>query len=120
MEIVAHKVGSRQIAEIVDHAVVISTVDNALDIIGNIIYQGFDGVILHAKNFTPGFFDLSTKLAGEILQKFTNYRLRLCITGDFTNVQSKSLRDFISESNKGRQVNFLANTEEAIARFSST
>jgi hypothetical protein len=45
-------------------------------------------------------------MAGEILQKFTNYRMRLAIVGDFSIFSSKSLQDFIYESNKGKQINF--------------
>lgn len=115
MEIKAHEADGISIAEVISDELILTAPDNALDLIGNISYSGFDGVILHAKNITPEFFDLKTKLAGEILQKFTTYRLRLCIIGDFTNVESKSLRDFIYESNKGRQVNFVSTTEEGIS-----
>ena len=41
-------------------------------------------------------------MAGEILQKFSNYRVRLAIVGDFTPYSSKSIKDFIYESNKKR------------------
>lgn len=115
MNVHVYKENNNQVAEITSDDVLLASLDNALDLIGNISYSGFDRVILHAKNITPEFFDLKTKLAGEILQKFTTYRLRLCIVGDFTNVESKSLRDFIYESNKGRQVNFVATTEEAVS-----
>jgi len=30
------------------------------------------------------FFDLSTGLAGEILQKFVNYHVKIAIVGDFS------------------------------------
>lgn len=65
-------------------------------------YQGFDKVIIYRKNIVSDFFDLKTKMTGEILQKFSNYRVRLVIIGDFENVARKSLRDFIYESNNGR------------------
>lgn len=69
-------------------------------------------MILHQKNITPAFFDLKTKLAGEILQKFTQYQMQLVIVGDFEKYQSNSLNDFIYESNKGKQINFVKHVED--------
>ena len=71
-------------------------------------------VFIYEKNITPDFFDLKTKLAGEVLQKFAQYRMPLTIIGDFSKSESKSLTDFICESNKGRQINFAASLLEAI------
>lgn len=48
----------------------------------------------------------------------TNYRLRLAIVGDFTSVNSNSLRAFIAESNRGTQNFFVATEEEAIKKLS--
>ena len=45
-------------------------------------------------------------MAGEILQKFSNYRVRLAIIGSFEQCIAKSIRDFIYESNNGKQINF--------------
>ena len=66
-----------------------------------------------------GFFDLSTKLSGEILQKFINYHIKIVIVGDFSVYTSKSLKDFIYESNKGKDIFFLPNEKEAIEKLSS-
>lgn len=101
-------------AEVVSDSVVISTSSNGLDLLGNVYYQGFDGMILHAGNITPAFFDLRNGMAGEVLQKFSNYRMKLAIVGDWSGHESKALQDFIRESNQGKQVNFRASTEEAL------
>lgn len=112
MKIITHSINNSQMAELQTNNIVLSTLDDALDLIGNINYQGFDRLILHEKNITPEFFDLKTKLAGDILQKFTQYQLALVIIGDFQKYQSKSLNDFIYESNKGHQVNFIKHLDE--------
>ena len=65
------------------------------------------------------FFDLSTKIAGDILQKVSNYNKRLAIIGDYSNVKSKALKDFIYESNKTKQVIFVDEVEEALRIFKS-
>ncbi len=85
---------------------------------GNIYYQGYDRVIIHAKHITPGFFDLRTGMAGEVLQKFSNYRVRLAIVGDLTPYMGNSLRSFIAESNQAGQVSFVDSVEKALERLS--
>ncbi len=102
------------IAEIVTDNLVIRHVEDGIDLIGNVYYQGFDKVIIYEENITPQFFDLSTKMAGEILQKFSNYRIQLAIVGHFEVYQSKSMKDFIFESNKLGQINFVNSKSEAI------
>ncbi|MCY9698286.1 DUF4180 domain-containing protein [Paenibacillus alginolyticus] len=64
------------------------------------------------------FFDLKTRLAGEILQKFINYHVKVAIVGDFSGFSSESLKDFIFECNKGKDIFFLSNEEEAIDKLS--
>lgn len=61
---------------------------------------------------------LSTGMAGEILQKFVTYGIKLAIIGDYSMYTSKPLRDFIYESNKGDHMFFTATEDEAIAKLS--
>lgn len=118
MKIEAHTLPDVQIAEVLSEELLVRNAADALDLLGNVYYQGFDCLILHKKNIIPDFFDLKNGMAGEILQKFSNYRVRLAIVGDFTPHLGKSIRDFIFESNKGRQVAFVNTTEEALRRLS--
>lgn len=115
MTINSHKVNNIAIAELVSDAIIVQNMDDGLDLLGNVYYQGFDQLIIHEKNLTADFFELKNKMAGDILQKFSNYRVRLFIVGDFSKFTSKSLQDFIYESNKGKHVNFVASLDEALA-----
>jgi hypothetical protein len=83
---------------------------DALDIIGEAYGADTDLVVIPVARLDPAFFDLRTGLAGEILQKFVNYRLRLVILGDIGAhvAASDALRDLVRESNRGRQVRFVA------------
>jgi hypothetical protein len=119
MEIEIHQVSGIKIAEVVAEDIVITHAEDGLDLLGNLYFQDVDKIILHEKNITPDFFDLKTGIAGELLQKFSNYRVRLTIVGDFSAYQSKSIKDFIYESNKLGQINFVATQQEAIDRFSN-
>lgn len=107
--------GSGNIAELQPGAIIIGSADEVVDILGNASYVNCAKVIIHSDSFATGFFDLRTGLAGDILQKFSNYRMRLAIVGDFSHLKSRSWRDFISESNRGKTVCFMPTLEEAIS-----
>ena len=108
-----HQQAETRIAELVADHVIISNAEEGLQILVDLYYQDFDKIILHEINITPGFFDLKTGLAGEILQKFSNFRVQLVIVGTFSQYQGQSIKDFIFESNKGQLINFLPSVEEA-------
>lgn len=110
------KVGDKTIAEIRTDQCLLNTLQDGLDLVGKLYFEGFDGVILHQHQLTPDFFMLKNKLAGEILQKFSNYRIKLVIAGQFEGLreQSKSFRDFMTESNRGNSVGFVGSVQEAI------
>ena len=114
MEIKTHQTANLTIAEIIAKNIIIATIEDGTDLVGDLYYQGFDKVVLYEKNITPSFFDLKTRMAGEILQKFSNYKISLTIVGDFSKYKSKSLNDFIFESNKGSTVNFVSSIEEVL------
>lgn len=109
-----HQLGDARIAEINSEDIIIRDVQDALDLMADCSYHGAGRIIIYEKNLLPVFFDLKTGLAGDILQKFSNYRVKLAIVGEFSEYDSKSLRDFIRESNKQRQVNFVRTKEEAL------
>ena len=113
MKLVLYDAGATRVAELQMEGIVIREVQDALDLLANAYYQGAEGIIISEENLTPGFFDLSSGLAGEILQKFSNYKQRLAIIGDFSKYKSKSLKDFILESNKQKRILFLENLEQA-------
>ncbi len=119
MEIKTHNINDITIAEITSDKTIISTAEDGVDLLGNVYYQGFDSIIINEKNINSDFFDLKNGIAGEILQKFSTYRVKLTLVGDFSKYTSKSLTDFIYESNKGRQINFVKSTTEALKILST-
>nr|WP_295107506.1 DUF4180 domain-containing protein [uncultured Caulobacter sp.] len=68
-----------------------------------------DLVAVPVERLADGFLELSTRIAGEVIQKFTNYRMRLAFIGDISalTAASRSFNDFVYESNRGAQVWFL-------------
>ena len=118
MEIKTHTIDNSKIAEIIAPKIILNSAEDGLDLLGNLYYQGFDKIIIHVINITPDFFDLKNGIAGEILQKFSNYRVQLAIVGDFSQYSGKSINDFIFESNKFGHVNFVSSVSEALLRLS--
>ncbi|MEE4197886.1 MAG: DUF4180 domain-containing protein [Bacteroidales bacterium] len=114
MNFIPHTTGKTRIAEISSDKVILKTTRDGLDLLGNLYYQDFEKVIIHKAHITPDFFDLKNGIAGEILQKFSNYWVRLAIVGDFSHPMSKSLRDFIYESNQRKQIVFVSSVAEGL------
>lgn len=105
------------IAEIKSEAIEIVSAQDALEILANCAYQGARKIIVYEKNITPEFFDLKTGIAGDVLQKFSNYNMQLAIVGDFSKFESKSLKDFIYESNKAGRIIFVSSITEAKGKW---
>ena len=98
---------------------VITDSQSALDLLMTVKYDAeTKNIVINKKMIAEDFFILSTGLAGEILQKYINYGGRVAIYGDFSHYTSKPLKDFIYESNKGKDVFFVATEDEAIEKLS--
>ncbi|GAA3351176.1 DUF4180 domain-containing protein [Amorphoplanes nipponensis] len=91
----------------------VTTEQDALDLIGA-AFSRSDVVALPVARLDPRFFTLGTGLAGAIMQKFVNYRVRLAIVGDITGhlAGSSALRALVEESNRGRQIWFVTDLDE--------
>ncbi|WP_029950355.1 DUF4180 domain-containing protein [Parvimonas micra] len=103
------------VVKIEDERILIFDEQSALDVFMSLAYEtGENRFIISKDNLIEDFFDLRTKIAGEILQKIINYRMKLAIIGDFSKYKSKSLRDFIYECNSGKDIFFVENESEAL------
>lgn len=97
---------------------IMKDVPSALDLIMSVSYQTqANRIAIDKKAITEDFFILSTGLAGDILQKFINYKTKIAIYGDFAKYTSQPLKDFMYESNKGKNIFFTGIKEEAIERL---
>ncbi|MEK4468806.1 MULTISPECIES: DUF4180 domain-containing protein [Bacillus] len=120
MEIKKVVIGGINIAVVRNDTVLISEVQSALDLMATVQYEADSKRIAINKSLiSESFFDLKTRLAGDILQKFINYSVKIAIIGDFSMYTSKSLKDFIYECNKGKDIFFLATEQQAIEKLSS-
>lgn len=112
-----HEIENFIVAELTDEPVVFTEVQDILDVMADAGTNGCFKIILKEENLHPDFFKLHTGLAGEILQKFSTYNVQLAIVGDFSKYRSKSLQDFIRESNRGNRIFFVSGHDEAIKKL---
>ncbi|MFE6138507.1 DUF4180 domain-containing protein [Bacillus sp. NPDC057893] len=120
MELEKIVTGGINIAVVRNDTLVISDIQSALDLLATVQYEvDSKRIIIHKSLISESFFDLKTRLAGDILQKFINYSVKIAIVGDFSMYASKSLKDFIYECNKGKDIFFLATEQQAIEKLSS-
>lgn len=95
--------------------VIIKDVASAVDFVMEIKYKtNCHKIALNKSAVIENFFILSSGLAGEILQKFVNYGIKFAVYGDYSKYTSKPLKDFIYESNQGKDIFFVVTDNEAI------
>jgi hypothetical protein len=75
----------------------------AVDLVGVCGEHGTDRVMLHAENLTDDFYQLRTGLAGDILQKFSTYRIRAAAVLTPELVGQGRFREMVLEANRGSQ-----------------
>ena len=74
-----------------------------------------DRVLLHAENLPPEFFDLSSGVAGALLQKLRNYRIRLAIVLGPDQVRpSHRFGEMLAEERRGRWFAIFADRTAAL------
>ena len=118
MNIELLKNGDVDLAVVSGDGVLIGDTQSALDLAMSVKYEtGAERIVLDKNAVCGDFFILSTGIAGEILQKFVNYHVKMAVYGDYSHYTSKPLKDFIYESNCGKDFFFVSTKEEAIQKL---
>ncbi|QFZ17881.1 DUF4180 domain-containing protein [Saccharothrix syringae] len=96
----------------------LTTGADLVDLVGA-VFLGAEAVAVPASRLGDDFFALRTGIAGEVMQKFVNYRLRLVVVGDISGhlEASSALRALVRESNRGEHVWFLPDLDALDARL---
>jgi len=94
---------------------------DAVDLIGDTWGRDVAWAAIPAERLGDDFFLLSTRIAGEAIQKFVTYGVKLAVVGDISRhvAASTALRDFVHESNRGRHVWFVASLDELESRLAA-
>ena len=119
MKIEVIKNFNTEVAVVSSDELLITDVQSALDLIMTVKYKtGCTNIAVNKEAIVNDFFVLSTCLAGEILQKFINYGVRFAIYGDFSEYTSKAVKDFLYESNNGKDIYFQPTVSLAVDKLS--
>lgn len=86
------------------------TEQHVLDLFDTMLQHNATMLAIPVERLDPGFFTLSTGIAGAILQKLTGYRIRVAVVGDISAqlAASESLQALVRECNRTRDVWFVA------------
>jgi len=76
---------------------------------------GADGLILTEGDLAQEFFDLRSGLAGELFQKFMNYKLRLAIVLPDPGAYGERFSELVYEHTSHGMIRFVRSEDEAKA-----
>ena len=111
-----------RVLECVPDGAKLQTYSDAVDLIGKTFENRATLIVIPVDCLDDEFFQLKTRIAGELIQKFVQYRRRLVIVGDISRhlAESSALRAFVNESNRGKEVWFLASLDDLEQRLART
>lgn len=114
-----HDLGGFRVLELDRSGLPIGNYRDAVELIGEAAANKAEVVALPSERLAPAFFDLKTQVAGEMVQKFSIYGVRLAIVGDISKAagSSTAFRDFVRESNRGHTIWFVENFESLRSRL---
>jgi hypothetical protein len=117
MKLKIHENVNGKIIEVISDDIVLRNEKDVISFIEELTPLEANKIFFHKENIISDFFILRTRLAGEILQKFVNYYIKVAIVGDFKKITSQTLKAFIYESNRGTQIFFLEDVGKAITKL---
>ena len=85
---------------------------DAVDLIALCGEENSNRLILFADNLTQEFFDLKTRLAGAVFQKFSNYRVK-CAMVIPSSLDKGKFHEMVIEVNRQQSIHFFTKLEEA-------
>ncbi|MGE5422361.1 MAG: DUF4180 domain-containing protein [Ignavibacteriales bacterium] len=104
--------GIKYVEGLVGHLLIQNEYD-ALDLMAYCGENDTDRLLLQGDNFTPQFFDLKSGIAGAVLQKFTNYRMKVAAVISPQLVKGR-FKQMASESNQGSSFRIFNDYQTAV------
>jgi hypothetical protein len=95
------------------------TSTDALDVMSDASGRGTVFIVIPVERLADDFFNLRTRIAGEIAQKFATYGVRVAVVGNISQkvATSRSFAAFVTESNRGRHLWFVETLQELSNRL---
>jgi len=83
-------------------------------IVTDCIESGTSSLLLDSPALPREFYDLRTRVLGTIVQRATQYRIRLAVVVPDVDTRSDPFQAFVREANRGEQLFFARSRGEAI------
>ena len=85
-----------------------------MDVVATCFEQSTQALLIDRPALPPEFFDLRTGITGELVQKLTQYGIRLaCVVPDL-HAQPERFQEFAREANRGRRARFFESKGDAV------
>lgn len=101
------------------HGSELRTSQDAVDLMSAASERRAAFIAIPVERLGDDFFELRTRVAGEITQKFVMYGARVAIVGDISEriAASNSLAALVRESNRGHNLWFVENLQALVNRL---
>lgn len=86
---------------------------DAVDVVALCGEHSTNRLMLHADNLTEHFFDLKTRVAGDILQKFVNYGIKAVLVLPFKAGKQGRFGEMAIEANRSRHFGVFYDRKDA-------
>lgn len=85
-----------------------------MEAIARCIETGAGSLLLDRSSLPPAFFDLSTGVAGALVQRLINYGIRVAAVVPDRASHSRAFQQFAAEADRGSLFRFFATREQAV------
>lgn len=106
---------SKKYVELLSAATPLGSEPDALDLIALCGENDTNLLMLHQKSLSEEFFKLKTKVAGDMMQKFVNYRMKVALIITKDVITKGKFKQMASEANKGNHFRVFADRADAEA-----
>ena len=82
---------------------------DAAELVNEAFNEGAKVIAIPVERLSEDFFTLSTRVAGDVVQKIVTYGMKVAVVGDISRFLKRSapLGDWVRESNRGQELWFV-------------
>lgn len=107
------EIENKKYIELISTTKPLSTENDALDLIALCWEHEAHLIMIHYSALSQEFFNLKTKVAGNFIQKFINYSIKVVAIIPQETTQNSRFKEMAMETNKGSQFRMYGSKEEA-------
>ncbi len=108
-----NEIENKKYIELISVKVPLSNENDALDLIALCWEHEAQAILMHSSVFSQDFFNLKTTFAGNFIQKFINYNIKVAAVFPQELVQKGRFKEMALETNKGNHFRMYETKEEA-------